>query len=154
MYRCRVCTAPVLTSRVDFNSFFPNRMNVTRLRPLLTYAIAAVWFVNGLYAKVLNGVPRHEQIVARILGPEHAFVLTKAIGVSEVLMAVWIVSRIRPRWCALAQMLLVATMNTLEIVLAPDLLLFGRLNGLYALLFVGVVYYDGFVLTRAAHLPS
>ncbi len=129
-------------------------MNRTILHQLLTYAIAAVWLVNGLYCKVLNGVPRHEQIVARILGPEHASVLTKVIGVSEVLMAVWIVSRIRPRWCSTTQMLLVATMNTLEIVLAPDLLLFGRLNGLYALLFIGVVYYHGFVLTRAAHLPS
>ncbi len=40
----------------------------SRLHQLLTYAIASVWLVNGLFCKVLNWVPRHQFIVARILG--------------------------------------------------------------------------------------
>lgn len=121
---------------------------------LLTYAIAAVWLINGLVCKVLNGVPRHELIVARILGDAYAPVLTRAIGVSEMLMAVWVVSRIRPRWCAIAQIGLVATMNGIEFVLAPDLLLFGRLNALVAFLFISIVYYNEFVLAPSHASPS
>ena len=113
---------------------------------LLTYAIALVWLINGLFCKVLNGVPRHEQIVARILGPDYAHPLTKAIGFSEILMAVWVISRIRSRLCALVQIGLVATMNSLEVVLAPDLLLFGKLNALNAGLFMAVVYCTEFRL--------
>ncbi len=111
----------------------------------LHYAIAFVWLVNGLYCKVLNGVPRHELIVARILGSEHAHLLTKAIGFSEIGMAVWILSRIQSRLSAVVQILLVLTMNTIEFVLAPDLLLFGQSNAVFALLFAGVVYFNEFV---------
>ena len=107
------------------------------LHRLLTYATAAVWLINGLFCKVLNLVPRHKQIVARILGDQYAPVLTVTIGVSEMLMALWILSRIRSRLCALAQIGLVAVMNSIEFVLAPDLLLFGRLNALNAVLFMG-----------------
>ena len=114
------------------------------LNKLLTYAIAAVWLINGLYCKVLNGVPRHEQIVARILGHDHAHLLTKAIGFAEIGMAIWVFSGIRSRGCAIVQIGLVVIMNALEIALAPDLLLFGRLNAFNALLFAGVVYYNAF----------
>ena len=37
-----------------------------------TFLIAGVWLVFGLYCKVLNQVPRHEEIVAQILGTEQA----------------------------------------------------------------------------------
>lgn len=125
-------------------------LNAARLHRFLTYTVATVWLVNGLFCKVLNWVPRHEQIVARILGLEHAPLLTKGIGLSEVLMAVWVISTIRSRWCAIAQIVLVATMNSIEFVLAPDLLLFGRLNAFFALLFIGVVYYNEFVLASTS----
>jgi hypothetical protein len=42
--------------------------------------IAAAWLVNGLFCKVLNFVPRHEEIVRRILGDEYSVFLTKASG--------------------------------------------------------------------------
>ncbi len=35
---------------------------------ILNYLIAAVWIANGLFCKVLNLVPRHQEIVARIIG--------------------------------------------------------------------------------------
>ncbi|MBS1603980.1 MAG: hypothetical protein JST42_15035 [Bacteroidetes bacterium] len=49
----------------------------------LNYLISAVWLINGLFCKVLNLVPRHGKIVARIIGGPHAEVLTRLIGFSE-----------------------------------------------------------------------
>jgi len=115
---------------------------------LLTYLIALVWLANGLLCKVLNLVPRHAAIVARILGPAYAGPLTRLIGLAEIGMAIWLLSGIKRRWCVLAQMGLVAVMNTLEYVLAPDLLLWGRANALFAGLFVALLYYYEFVLPR------
>jgi len=123
-------------------------MTITLLYRLLTYLIALVWLANGLLCKVLGLVPRHEAIVARILGPAYAGPLTRLIGLAEIGMAVWLLSGIKRRWCVLAQMALVATMNTLEYVLAPDLLLWGRANALFASLFVGLLYCYEFVLPR------
>lgn len=114
---------------------------------LLTFLIAAVWLVNGLVCKLLNAVPRHQQIVGQILGDEYARPLTVSIGLAEIGMAGWVLSRIRPCWSAVAQMTVVAVMNVLEFVLVPELLLWGRMNAVFALLFIGLVYYHEFVLT-------
>ena len=109
---------------------------------MLNIAIASVWLINGLYCKVLDGVPRHRLIVARILGDEPSFVLTKVIGVLEIAMCVWILSRIKPHLCAATQILLVAVMNTIEFILAPDLLLFGRANAAMAVLFISIIVWN------------
>lgn len=121
-------------------------MQTSLPKNITTGVICAVWLANGLLCKVLNMVPRHQMIVARILGEEYAPLLTKAIGVSEILMVVWILSGIKPRWCALFQMAIVATMNVLEFVLVPDLLLFGRMNIVFATGFIAIVYINQFVL--------
>jgi|ERR1043165_2167887 hypothetical protein len=118
----------------------------TTFKKLLTIAISLVWLANGLLCKVLDLVPRHRMIVARILGEDYSWLLTKAIGVSEILMFVWILSGIKRRWCAVFQMVIVATMNMIEYFAAPDLLLFGHLNALFAAMFIAVVYYNEFVL--------
>ena len=120
----------------------------------LTYCIAAIWFINGFCCKVLNLVPRHEKIVSEILGPDHATLFTKLIGVSEVLMAVWILSGIKPRFNAIAQILVIATMNTIEFILVPDLLLWGRYNSLFALLLVLVIFLNEFVLHKKLNQQS
>jgi hypothetical protein len=118
----------------------------TTLHKILTVLISLVWLVNGLFAKVLGLVPRHQQIVARILGDNYAMIATKAIGVSEILMFLWVISRIKTRLCAISQIIIVAVMNTLEFILVPDLLLFGKLNSVIALIFIFTVYYNEFVL--------
>ena len=46
-----------------------------QLRIIFTGLISLVWLVNGLYCKVLNFVPRHQLIVARILGEDFARIL-------------------------------------------------------------------------------
>jgi hypothetical protein len=110
----------------------------------LNFLIATVWIANGLFCKVLNLVPRHQEIVARILGNEHSRLLTVLIGLSETGMAIWILSRIRSRVNAIAQILIIATMNTLEFFLAPDLLLWGKANAIFAFIFILLIYYNEF----------
>lgn len=113
---------------------------------LLHYLIAFIWLINGLICKVLNGVPRHREIVARILGGEHAALFTKAIGFAEIAMAIWIVSGIKTRLNALTQAAVIATMNVLEFVLVPDLLLWGRWNTLFAFMFICIILSNEFFL--------
>lgn len=114
-------------------------MKRRKIAVALRVCLALVWLVMGLGAKVLGWVPRHEEIVARILGADFAPLLTTLIGWGEVGMAVWILSGIRPRLCAWVQGVLVVTMNLLELALTRDLLLFGWGNGLAALALLGMI---------------
>ncbi len=118
----------------------------------MTVLIATVWLANGLFCKVLNLVPRHEQIVAGILGDDYSRTLTILIGLSEIVMAIWVLTKFKTKFNAIAQMTVVATMNILEFILVPDLLLWGRLNSVFALLFIGLVYYNEFVLNKNLNL--
>jgi hypothetical protein len=114
----------------------------------LNYLIALVWVINGLLCKVLDLVPRHRAIVARILGEDHAVVLTKLIGLSEIAMAVWVLSGIAGRLNAWTQIVIIAAMNILEFFLSPDLLLWGRVNAVVALLFIILIYHNEFKLSQ------
>ena len=120
----------------------------------LAIAISLVWLINGLFCKVLNLVPRHQLIVARILGEDYSGLITKAIGLSEILMFLWVLSKLKSRWCSVAQIIVVATMNTIEFILAPDLLLFGRLNSVFALLFISLILINEFVLRHKELKPT
>jgi hypothetical protein len=104
--------------------------------------------VNGLFCKVLNLAPRHEQIVAGILGDDYSSILTILIGFSEIFMAIWVLSKFKSRLNALAQITIVGLMNILEFILVPDLLLWGKLNSLFAFLFIMVVYFNEFYLNK------
>ena len=123
----------------------PNNKKLIRI---LTILIAAVWLVNGLLCKVANLVPRHEEIVGRILSDEHARLLTILIGLSEVLMAIWILSGFKSRINSILQIVVIASMNVLEFLLVPDILLWGKLNICFAVLFMIIIYYKEFVLKR------
>jgi hypothetical protein len=120
----------------------------TRLKLCLHYGIAAVWLANGLFCKVLNLVPRHASIVAHILNTSYSAILTIIIGLLEVIMAIWILSKIKSKLCAVIQIVVVALMNILEFTLVPHLLLWGRFNIIFASIFVAIVYYNQFVLNK------
>jgi len=120
----------------------------TKIHNILTYCIATIWLLNGLVCKVLNFVPRHEQIVARILGNNHSHILTIIIGISEITMSIWILSKIKSRLNAITQIAVVATMNTIEFILAPDLLLWGKLNALFAFVLILIIYFNEFYLNK------
>jgi uncharacterized membrane protein YphA (DoxX/SURF4 family) len=123
-------------------------MTDKKFHQVLTFCIATVWIANGLFCKVLNLVPRHEQIVARILGSKYSHLITLLIGIAEIVMAMWIFSGIKTRLNALAQIVIVAIMNALEFILVPDLLLWGKLNLFFACLFILLVYYNEFYLKK------
>jgi hypothetical protein len=112
--------------------------------PGLRYAFAAIWLVNGLFCKVLGLVPRHERIVAVILGEEHAGSFTVAIGISEVVMAAWILSGWRYQQCAAAQIAVIVGMNIIEFAAVPHLLLWGRFNALFAVMLAVLIYANAF----------
>jgi hypothetical protein len=95
---------------------------------------------------VLDFVPRHREIVASILGEEYARELTILIGISEIVMAIWILSKFKSRLNAILQISIVGLMNLLEFMFVLDLLLWGKFNLLFAIGFMAIVYYNEFVL--------
>jgi hypothetical protein len=106
------------------------------MKIVLQIAIGMVWLINGLYCKWLGAVPRHQQIVATILGDTHASLLTRLIGIGEVGIACWMFTGKSLHICVGCQILLVVAMNTIEFIFAPHLLLFGAYNAVFALAFV------------------
>jgi hypothetical protein len=127
-------------------------MTATRTHLILNYLIAAVWLINGLFCKVLNLVPRHQEIVATILGTGHSRLMTVLIGISETGMAVWILTGSWSRLNAVTQIVVIAAMNTLEFILVPDLLLWGRANAFFAILLIILIYYNEFHLNKRVAL--
>lgn len=123
-------------------------MTNKKVHTILTYCIALVWIINGLFCKILNFVPRHRQIISEILGDDYAQIFTRLIGFSEVVMAVWILSKFKHRLNATIQIAIVGLMNILEFILVPELLLWGKLNSLFAFIFILVVYLNEFYLNK------
>ncbi|MCW5520213.1 DoxX-like family protein [Aureitalea sp. L0-47] len=115
---------------------------------ILRISFAVVWFVNGFYCKILGMIPRHEFIVAKILGFEYAQQLTLAIGLGEVIMGFWILSGYRAKFNAITQIVLVLLMNILEVILVPELLLWGSMNMLFAILFVILIFINEFIIAK------
>lgn len=128
-------------------------MNAKIIYLLIRYFIACVWLLNGLFCKVLNFVPRHQEIVGRILGNQYAEILTKMIGVAEIFMAIWILSGIQRKLNAATQILIVTSMNILEFILVPDVLLWGKFNAVFAFLFVCTVFFNEFLIHKSSNLP-
>lgn len=111
------------------------------LLKFLTILIGMVWVFHGLYSKVSDGIPRHRQIVGRILGEGIADWATLAIGTLEILLGLWIFSGIQRRVCALVQTLALVSMNFLEILLARDLLISAAGMVALNLGFISLIWY-------------
>jgi len=87
--------------------------------------VASVWLVHGLYNKLLGGSPRRLAIVQSVpgLGGAPGVGVLAAVGVFEVLLAVWILSG-WARWrCATTQTVALLSMNVVELTFARHLLL-------------------------------
>ncbi len=110
------------------------------------YIAAGVWLINGLLCKVLNLVPRHREIVSQIIGQHYAGTFTFIIGLLECLMALWILSGLWARANVIIQVAVIITMNLIEFSLAPHLLLWGRFNIIWALLFSVILLWNEFGL--------
>jgi hypothetical protein len=80
---------------------------------LVRAAIAAVWLYEGLWCKVL-GRERHQMKVVEAvptLGPILGRRFLLVLGLTEMALAVWVVSGIAPGLCAIAQTALLVTLN-------------------------------------------
>ena len=85
-------------------------------------AVALVWLYNGLWCKLLDGCPSHREIIVSGASP---FGITPtpvrvAIGLAEVVLALWVLSgrkRVRAAWI---QTLILAVMNGSGLLLAGD----------------------------------
>ncbi|WP_369996529.1 DoxX-like family protein [Winogradskyella sp.] len=112
---------------------------------ILVIINASVWIINGLLCKVFILVPRHQEIVATILGNDYSGIMTKVIGMMELLLAIWIISDYKTKLHATLQIFTVMTMNVIEFFLVPDLLLWGKFNIIFALAFISLIHYTYFI---------
>jgi hypothetical protein len=108
---------------------------------LLTILIGSVWLFHGFYSKIWDGIPRHRLIVGRILGTEIADVAILIIGGLEIGLGLWVFSRYHRRGCAWVQTLALVSMNTLEIILAKDLLISALGMVALNLCFIAIIWY-------------
>ena len=123
-------------------------MKKENLHKTLQTLIAIIWLINGLVCKLMNLTPRHHQIVEQILGSEYSYQLTTIIGISEIIMALWILSGYKSKANAFIQIIIIAVMNIIEFVLVPELLLWGKMNSMFAFMFICIVGYSEFVLNK------
>lgn len=93
------------------------------LQTVAAAGIAGVWIFHGVYSKLLNRIPRHREIVGRVLGSRLAAPVTMLIGAAEVLVGVWVLAGIWRVPCAAVQTAALLSMNALEIWRARDLLI-------------------------------
>lgn len=87
--------------------------------------VASIWLVHGLYNKLLDGSPRHLAIVQSVPGLGGAAgerVLT-AVGLFEILVALWVLSGWTAHLCAVVQTIALLSMNAVELTVARHLLL-------------------------------
>ena len=127
-----------------FSSHLINRMRFLKSHPLiaaLQLATALVWLLFGMWFKVLGMVPRHRLIAAVILGEAVATPVIILVGMAEIAIALWIVSGIYPRVCAIVQSIAITTMNALELSIARELLLAPALMVVANTIFLVVVWY-------------
>ena len=120
-------------------------MTKTKTYKVMIILISSIWIINGLFCKVLNLVPRHQEIVSEILGNTYASTLTVLIGIAEIILALWILSDYKPKLNAALQIIVVLTMNIIEFFLVPDLLLWGKFNIIFALALVSLIHYTYFI---------
>ena len=123
-------------------------MKTFKSHKIATLLISVVWLINGLLCKILNFAPRHQEIVGRILNEEYSREIIFTIGALEVLMTIWILSGFKSRLNSITQITIVITMNIIEFIQVEDLLLFGKLNIIFALIFSFIVYYNEFILKK------
>lgn len=107
------------------------------------FFVAGVWLTHGLYNKLLGGSPRHLAIVQSVPGLSGAAGTRTlvAVGVFEVAVAIWVMSRRAPRLCAVTQTVVLLSMNALELTYARPLLLWPAGLVPVNLLFLAAAWY-------------
>lgn len=91
---------------------------------IIRVSVAAVWLYEGLWCKLLGRVQSQVEVVTAVprLGPRFGRAFLKALGVVEVALAVWVMSGIAPRTCAIVQTALLVVLNANGLVWARDII--------------------------------
>ncbi len=91
---------------------------------LIRIAVASVWLYEGLWCKLLGGDAHQVQVVQAVprFGPRVGALFLKALGAVELAMALWVLSGVAPLACAVAQTLLLVTLNANGVVWARHLI--------------------------------
>ena len=76
-------------------------------------AVAAVWFYEGLWCKLLRRQPDQLKVVEAVpnLGPRIGARFLQLLGAVEIMLGIWTLSTIAPLQCAIAQTLLLVALN-------------------------------------------
>lgn len=80
---------------------------------LIRGAVAAVWLYEGLWCKLLRGEPHEFEVVKAVprYGARYGIPFLMALGVIEVVIAAWVLSRAEPFFCAIVQTVLLVSLN-------------------------------------------
>ncbi len=80
---------------------------------LVRCAVAAVWLYEGLWCKLLGRETHQVQVVEAVpkLGPLVGRHFLKALGLVETAVALWVLSGVAPGLCAIAQTVLLVSLN-------------------------------------------
>lgn len=91
---------------------------------LLRFGVAAVWLYEGLWCKLLGGVPHQTDIVAAhpLFGKKLAATFLQTLAWVEMALAVWVMAGWKPVLAALAQTLLLVVMNANGLLFARHII--------------------------------
>jgi len=80
---------------------------------LIRIAVAGVWLYEGLWCKLLRGEPREFEVVKAVprYGERFGAPFLLTLGAVEVSIGVWVLSGWLPFLCAVAQTVLLVTLN-------------------------------------------
>ena len=91
---------------------------------LIRVAIALVWFYQGLWCKVLGGVPHHEAVIAAVpfIGSAGGHITLIALGLLECGIGLWVLSGRWRREAAIVQTVMLIAMNAGGLIWAARLI--------------------------------
>jgi uncharacterized membrane protein YphA (DoxX/SURF4 family) len=91
---------------------------------LIRGAVAAVWLYEGLWCKLLRGEPREFEVVKAVprYGPRYGVPFLMALGIVEVSVALWVLSGVAPLLCAIAQTVLLVSLNVNGLIWARQVI--------------------------------
>lgn len=80
---------------------------------LIIAAVAAVWFYEGLWCKLLGNEPNQLRVVQQVpvWGPRYGAAFLYALGAVEVALGLWVIAGFTPVLAAIAQTALLVTLN-------------------------------------------
>ena len=81
---------------------------------LVRVAIAGVWIYEGLWCKILRRSPDELRVVRAVpqYGERFGALFLGVLGWVELTLGLWVLSGIAPGWCALAQTVLLVSLNS------------------------------------------